>query len=90
MYLHFWLLCGIIKKTEKSESRFKKSDNNKKCTKRSNGEMKRYYINKADTEKVIDQITAAQRKANNFCNVAVKPYKGKKYDPENTVVVVVG
>lgn len=45
--------------------------------------MKRYYINKADTEKVIDQITAAQRKANNFCNVAVKPYKGKKYDPEN-------
>lgn len=52
--------------------------------------MKRYYINKADTEKVIDQITAAQRKANNFCNVTVKPYKGKKYDPANTVVVVVG
>lgn len=52
--------------------------------------MKRYYINKADTKKVIDQITAAQRKANNFCNVAVKPYKGKKYDPENTIVVVVG
>lgn len=52
--------------------------------------MKRHYINKADTEKVIDQITVAQRKANNFCNVAVKSYKGKKYDPENTVVVVVG
>lgn len=52
--------------------------------------MKRYYISKADTEKVIDQITTAQRKANIFCNVAVKPYKGKKYDPENTVVVVVG
>lgn len=52
--------------------------------------MKRYYINKADTEKVIRQITAAQQKANRFCNVNVKPYKGKKYDPENTVVVVVG
>lgn len=52
--------------------------------------MKRYYINKADTEKVIDQITAAQRKANIFYNVAVKPYKGKKHDPANTVVAVVG
>lgn len=31
-----------------------------------------------------------ERKANNFCNVAVKPYKGKKHDPANTVVVVVG
>lgn len=39
---------------------------------------------------VIITESAAQRKANNFCNVAVKPYKGKKYDPENTVVVVVG
>lgn len=52
--------------------------------------MKRYYINKADTEKVIDQITAMQQKANNFCNVVVKPYRGKKHDPANTVVVVVG
>lgn len=52
--------------------------------------MKRYYINKVDTEKVIKQITAAQRKANNYYNVAIKPYKGKKYDPENTVVVVIG
>jgi hypothetical protein len=83
-------LCDIIKKTEKSGSRFKKSDNNKKYRKRSNRKMKRYYINKWDTEKVIDQITAMQRKANNFCNVAVKPYRGKKHDPANTVVVVVG
>lgn len=52
--------------------------------------MKRYYINKADTEKVIERITAAQRKTNIFCNVAVKPYRGKKHNPANTVVVVVG
>ena len=48
--------------------------------------MKRYYINKADTEKVIERITAAQQKANIFCNVAVKPYRGKKHDPANTVL----
>ena len=52
--------------------------------------MKRYYIEKSETENFLKAITAAQQKANNFCNVVVKPYKGKKYDPENTVVVVVG
>lgn len=52
--------------------------------------MKRYYVEKSSVQNLIERITAAQQKANNFCNVAVKPYKGKKYDPENTVVVVVG
>lgn len=52
--------------------------------------MKRYYVEKSSVQNVIERITAAQQKANIFCNVAVKPYKGKKHDPVNTVVVVVG
>ena len=52
--------------------------------------MKRYYIKKSDVESFLKEITATQQKANNFCNVSVKPYRGKKYDPRNTVVVVVG
>lgn len=52
--------------------------------------MKRYYVVKSSVQNLIEQITAAQQKANIFCNVAVKPYKGKKHDLANTVVVVVG
>ena len=52
--------------------------------------MKRYYIKKSDVESFLKEVTAAQQKANIFCNVSVKPYRGKKYDPEDTVVVVVG
>ena len=52
--------------------------------------MKRYYIKKSDVESFLKEITAAQQKANNFCNVSVKPYMGTKHDPRNTVVVVVG
>lgn len=52
--------------------------------------MKRYYVEKSSVQNVIKWITAAQKKANIFCNVAAKPYKGKKHDPVNTVVVVVG
>lgn len=52
--------------------------------------MKRYYINKEDTSRVLQAITQAQVKNNCFVNVSVKPYKGKKYDKENTVVITVG
>ena len=52
--------------------------------------MKRYYIEKSKIDNFLKEITAAQQKANNFCNVSVKPYRGKKHDPEDTVVVVVG
>lgn len=52
--------------------------------------MKRYYTKKSDVKSLLKKITEAQQKANNFCNVSVKPYRGKKYDPRNTVVVVVG
>lgn len=49
-----------------------------------------YYIDKKDTNKVLEEITKAQVKANCFVNVSVKPYNGKKYNKENTVVVTVG
>lgn len=52
--------------------------------------MKRYYVEKSSVQNVIERITAAQQKTNIFCNVAVKPYRGKKHDPANIVVVVVG
>ena len=52
--------------------------------------MKRYYIDKSKMDNFLKEITAAQHKANIFSNVSVKPYRGKKYDPRNTVVVVVG
>ena len=52
--------------------------------------MKRYYVEKSSVQNLIERITAAQQKANISCNVTVKPYKGKKHDPANTVVVVVG
>lgn len=43
--------------------------------------MKRYYVEKSSVHNLIERITAAQQKANIFCNVAVKPYKGKKQIP---------
>ena len=52
--------------------------------------MKRYYIEKSKMDNFLKEITAAQQKTNIFSNVSVKPYRGKKYDPRNTVVVVVG
>ena len=51
--------------------------------------MKRYYIEKSKMDNFLKEITAAQHKANIFSNVSVKPYRGKKYDPQNTVIVVV-
>ena len=48
--------------------------------------MKRYYVEKSSVQNLIERITAAQQKANIFCNVAVKPYRGKKHDPANTVL----
>lgn len=51
---------------------------------------KRLYINKEDLNDTLTAITAAQVKANTFLNVAVKEYHGKKYDPQNTLVIVIG
>lgn len=52
--------------------------------------MRRYYVAKSDVDRIVNQITRQQNKKGIFVNVAVKPYCGKKYDPQNTLVVVVG
>lgn len=52
--------------------------------------MTRYYINKKDIDKTLQKITEAQTKSRVFVNVSVKPYHGKKYDRENTVVITIG
>lgn len=52
--------------------------------------MTRYYIDKAQTQEVLQAISEAQREANCYVNVQVKPYRGKKYNPDTTVVIVVG
>ena len=52
--------------------------------------LRRYYVTKSEVYQVISQINRHQNKRGIFVNVAVKTYRGKKYDPENTVVIVVG
>jgi len=52
--------------------------------------MYRIYINKSEIDETLSRITRAQAARNCFVNVAVKPYKGSKYDPENTAVIVIG
>lgn len=51
---------------------------------------RRLYVSKDEVDKVIDQIGRQQHRANCFVNIEVKPYKGKKYDLDQTVVVVIG
>lgn len=52
--------------------------------------MKRIYVDKRDINTTIEQLRRKQCKANCFVNIAVKPYKGKKYDQKTTAVIVVG
>lgn len=52
--------------------------------------MRRYYMAKSDTDRIMNQINRQQSKTGIFVNIAVKPYHGKEYDPQNTVVVMVG
>ena len=52
--------------------------------------MRRYYVNKDEAENLVNLINKQQHRNKEFFNIAVKSYLGKKYDPENTVVVVVG
>lgn len=52
--------------------------------------MRRYYVNKSEADQVVNRINRQQHKDNWFVNIAIKPYHGKKHDPQNTVVVVVG
>lgn len=52
--------------------------------------MKKLYIDKTETEKVLKEITALQARKNCFVNVSVKPYTGKKFDRKNTVAIAIG
>lgn len=49
-----------------------------------------YYVRVTEAHAKIMQITRQQIKTNCFVNISVKSYRGKKYDPLQTVVVVVG
>ena len=52
--------------------------------------MRRYYVAKSDTDRIVNQINRQQSKTSIFVNITVTPYHGNKYDPQNTVVVMVG
>ena len=52
--------------------------------------MRRIYINRSDVPEVLAEINRRQIARREFVNVQVKPYRGKKYDPESTAVIVIG
>lgn len=52
--------------------------------------MKRYYVDKSTADQFVNRISQQQSKSGVFVNIAIKPYHGKKHDPQNTVVIVVG
>ena len=52
--------------------------------------MRRMYVEKSETRKVIEEISREQAKVNIFINIAIKPYTGKKYNPASTDVIVLG
>ena len=52
--------------------------------------MRRYYVAISDVDWVVRQLNRQQNKKGIFVNIAVRAYHGKKYDPQNTVVIVVG
>ena len=40
-----------------------------------------YLINPEDMQAFMRYVSWAQQVSNRFCNVTVKPYKGRKYNP---------
>ncbi len=52
--------------------------------------MCRYYVAKSEANQIVDRLNRQQSKSGIFVNISIKSYRGKKYDPQNTVVVVVG
>lgn len=51
---------------------------------------KYYYVKKFEVDNFISRLSQWQSAKKCFENISVKPYYGKKYDPENTVCIVVG
>lgn len=39
-----------------------------------------YLVSPEDTQAFMHYVSWAQRVSNRFCNVTVKPYKGRKYN----------
>lgn len=52
--------------------------------------MRRYYATKSEANQIVDRLNRQQSKSGIFVNISIKPYHGKKYDPQNTVVIAVG
>ena len=49
-------------------------------TKRHGG-VESYLVSPENTQAFMQYVSWAQRVSNRFCNVTVKPYKGRKYNP---------
>ena len=52
--------------------------------------MRRYYATKLEAKQIVERINRQQSKSGIFANISIKPYRGKKHDPQNTVVIAVG
>lgn len=49
-----------------------------------------YLIDKANTQAHIDFFTMSMSKTGVFVNVAIRPYKGRKFNPAKMQYIVVG
>lgn len=53
--------------------------------------MKQYiHCHKSTLPTQLKYISWAQSQAGTFYNIQVKPYRGKKYNPETYVTIVIG
>jgi len=48
-----------------------------------------YYVATTDIVWLISRLVRQQSQIGMSVNITIKPYHGKKYDPQNTVVIVV-
>lgn len=51
---------------------------------------KYYYVPKCLERAFVDMLARKQEEENRFANITVKPYKGKLFDPAETVTIKVG
>lgn len=52
--------------------------------------MKRIYVEKEKASQALEEISRIQQRRNEFINVTIKEYHGKKFDPATTAVIVIG
>ena len=48
------------------------------------------HVKRCDVPATLNYISWAQTQAGTFHNVQVKPYRGKKYNPEKYVTIKIG